>query len=153
RSIAGLSDSLSTLRRLGYPSRRKTRIQPLVRRYWTGFPPAGLQRKVSEYRHLILLSQALLGAITSTDASAGTCGAAILAASSLRSVGINRGGKGGLSPVPLRCPSCGGGRGRDRGPRQLGEGDDAAQALGVECTAFAHPPAERLPARPGRPPK
>jgi hypothetical protein len=41
RSIAGRSDSLSTLRRLGYPSRRKTRFQPLVRRYWTGFDPQG----------------------------------------------------------------------------------------------------------------
>src|SRR5262245_29515036 len=41
RSIEGRSDSLSTLRRLGYPSRRKTRFQPLVRRYWTGFDPQG----------------------------------------------------------------------------------------------------------------
>src|SRR5262249_16667601 len=48
RSIAWRSDSLSTLRRLGYPSQRKTRFQPLVRRYWAGFPPAGFQRKVSE---------------------------------------------------------------------------------------------------------
>src|SRR5262249_5288086 len=69
RSIAGLSDSRSTLRRLGHPSRRKTRFQPLVRRYWTGFPPAGLRWKVSECLHLILLPQALLGAITSTDAT------------------------------------------------------------------------------------
>ena len=28
--------------------RRKTRLRPLVRRYWTGFSPAGFQRKVSE---------------------------------------------------------------------------------------------------------
>jgi transcriptional regulator with XRE-family HTH domain len=28
-----------------------------------------------------------------------------------------------------------------------------AEALGVECTAFVHPPAERPPAGPGRPPK
>ena len=41
RSIAWLSDSLSTLRRAGYPARRKTRFQPLVRRYWTGFYPQG----------------------------------------------------------------------------------------------------------------
>jgi hypothetical protein len=30
------------------PPRRKTRFQPLVRRYWTGFSPAGFLRKVSE---------------------------------------------------------------------------------------------------------
>ena len=41
RSIAWLSDSLSTLRRVSYPTRRKTRFQPLVRRYWTGFDPQG----------------------------------------------------------------------------------------------------------------
>ena len=53
RSIAWRSGSLSTLRRLGYPVRRKTRFQPLVRRYWTGFPPAGSLRKVSEcFLHL-----------------------------------------------------------------------------------------------------
>ena len=41
RSIARRSGSLSTLRRLGYPIRRKTRFQPLVRRYWAGFNPQG----------------------------------------------------------------------------------------------------------------
>src|SRR5262249_61842562 len=71
RSLAGRSDSRSTLRRAGYPDRRKTRFQPLVRRYWTGFPPAGLRWKVSECLHLILLPQALLGAITSTEAPRG----------------------------------------------------------------------------------
>jgi hypothetical protein len=40
RSIAWLSDSLSTLRSAGYPVPRKTRFRPLVRRYRTGFPPA-----------------------------------------------------------------------------------------------------------------
>ena len=61
RSIAWLSDSLSTLRRAGRPVRRKTRFQPLVRRYWTGFPPAGFRRKVSEcFVHLSLLPQACL---------------------------------------------------------------------------------------------
>ena len=40
RSIAWLSDSLSTLRRAGYPTPRKTRFQLLVRLYWTGFSPA-----------------------------------------------------------------------------------------------------------------
>jgi hypothetical protein len=40
RSIAWLSDSLSTLRGLGCPTPRKTRFRPLVRRYRTGFPPA-----------------------------------------------------------------------------------------------------------------
>jgi hypothetical protein len=39
RSIAWLSDSLFTLRRASYPTRRKTRFRPLVRRYRTGFPP------------------------------------------------------------------------------------------------------------------
>ena len=48
RSIVWLSDSLSTLRQAGCPVRRKTRFQPLVRRYWTGLSPAGFQRKVSE---------------------------------------------------------------------------------------------------------
>ena len=36
RSIAWLSDSLSTLRRVRYLPRRKTRFRPLVRRYRTG---------------------------------------------------------------------------------------------------------------------
>ena len=42
RSIAWLSDSLSTLRRtvVTLPTRRKTHFQLLVRLYWTGFPPA-----------------------------------------------------------------------------------------------------------------
>ena len=40
RSIAWLSDSLSTLRRAGHPTPRKTRFQLLVRLYWTGFSPA-----------------------------------------------------------------------------------------------------------------
>jgi hypothetical protein len=67
RSIAGLSDSRPTLRRLGYPIRRKTRFQPLVRRYWAGFYPQGSNgRFQSASLHLILLPQALLGAITST---------------------------------------------------------------------------------------
>jgi len=48
RSIAWLSDSLSTLRSAGYPAPRKTRFRPLVRRYRTGFPPAGFLRKVSK---------------------------------------------------------------------------------------------------------
>ena len=43
RSIAWLSDSLSTLRRVRYLPRRKTRFRPLVRRYRTGFPPAGFR--------------------------------------------------------------------------------------------------------------
>ena len=41
RSIAWLSDSLSTLRTRVTPTQRKTRFQPLVRRYWTGFHPQG----------------------------------------------------------------------------------------------------------------
>jgi hypothetical protein len=41
RSIAWLSDSRPTLRRTGCPARRKTRFQPLVRRYWTGLYPQG----------------------------------------------------------------------------------------------------------------
>ena len=40
RSIAWLSDSLFTLRRVRYRTRRKTRFQLLVRLYWTGFTPA-----------------------------------------------------------------------------------------------------------------
>ena len=61
RSIARRSDSRPTLRRVGYPTRRKTHFQPLVRRYWAGFPPAMSQQKVSErFRHLILLLQACL---------------------------------------------------------------------------------------------
>jgi len=40
RSIAWLSNSLSTLRSEGYPAPRKTRFQLLVRLYWTGFAPA-----------------------------------------------------------------------------------------------------------------
>ncbi len=40
RSIAWLSDSLSTLRSASCPAPRKTRFRPLVRHYRTGFPPA-----------------------------------------------------------------------------------------------------------------
>jgi hypothetical protein len=40
RSIAWLSDSLFTLRRDRYLTRRKTRFQLLVKLYWTGFSPA-----------------------------------------------------------------------------------------------------------------
>ena len=47
-SIAWLSDSLSTHRRVRYLPRRKTRFRPLVRRYRTGFPPARFLRKVSK---------------------------------------------------------------------------------------------------------
>ena len=43
RSIAWLSDSLFTLRSAGCPAPRKTRFRPLVRRYRTGFPPAGFR--------------------------------------------------------------------------------------------------------------
>jgi hypothetical protein len=43
RSIAWHSDWLSTLRSPGYPDPRKTRFRPLVRRYRTGFPPAGFR--------------------------------------------------------------------------------------------------------------
>ena len=72
RSIAWLSNSLSTLRRLGYPIRRKTRFQPLVRRYWTGFHPQGSNERFQRASlHLILLPQTLLGAITSTEAKNG----------------------------------------------------------------------------------
>ncbi len=47
-SITGLSDWLSTLRRVRYLTRRKTRFWPLVKRYQTGFPPAGSRSKVSD---------------------------------------------------------------------------------------------------------
>ncbi len=40
RSIAWLSDWLSTHHRVRYLPQRKTRFRPLVRRYRTGFPPA-----------------------------------------------------------------------------------------------------------------
>ena len=48
RSIAWLSDSLSTHHQVRYLLRRKTRFRPLVRRYRTGFPPEGSLRKVSD---------------------------------------------------------------------------------------------------------
>src|SRR5262249_15339303 len=52
------------------PPRRKTRFQPLVRRYWTGSLPQGSNgRFQSASLHLILLPQALLGAITSSVAA------------------------------------------------------------------------------------
>ena len=73
RSIAWLSDSLSTLRRAGYPATTQDSLpaagQALpdglsTRRVPTkGFRAASL--------HLILLSQALLGAITSTEVTRG----------------------------------------------------------------------------------
>ena len=43
---------------------RKTRSQPLVRRYWTGFPPAGFLRKVSNlFPYISSPFPKLLGAI------------------------------------------------------------------------------------------
>jgi len=51
-SITWLSDWLSTLRHVRYLTQRKTRFRPLVRRYRTGFPPAGSQSKVSNSRHV-----------------------------------------------------------------------------------------------------
>ena len=51
-SMAWLSDWLSTLRRPGYPVPRKTRFRPLVRRYRTGFTPAGSLSKVSNSHHV-----------------------------------------------------------------------------------------------------
>jgi hypothetical protein len=68
-SIAWLSDSLSTPRRVRYLPRRKTRFRPLVRRYRTGFPPAGFLRKVSVLFPYISSSfPKLLGAMRSTSA-------------------------------------------------------------------------------------
>ena len=69
-SIAWLSDSLSTLRRAGYPASTQDSLPAAGQALLDGLPPAGFQRKVSEcFVHLILLPQALLGAITSTDAT------------------------------------------------------------------------------------
>jgi hypothetical protein len=49
--------------------RRKTRFRPLVKLYRTGFPPAGLLRKVSDlYSTFHPPFPSLLGAITSTEA-------------------------------------------------------------------------------------
>lgn len=49
---------------------RKTRFRPLVRRYRTGFYPQGsVERFQICFLHLILLSQASLGAIDATSAS------------------------------------------------------------------------------------
>ena len=48
-SITSLSDLLSTLRSDRYRSQRKTRFWPLVRRYQTGFTPAGSLTKVSDF--------------------------------------------------------------------------------------------------------
>jgi hypothetical protein len=68
-SIAWLPDSLSTPRRVRYLPRRKTRFRPLVRRYRTGFPPAGFLRKVSVmFPHISSSFPKLLGAMRSTAA-------------------------------------------------------------------------------------
>lgn len=53
-SITWLSDSLSTLRHVRYLTQRKTRFRPSVKRYRTGFPPAGSQSKVSNSHHVNL---------------------------------------------------------------------------------------------------
>jgi len=60
--------------------RRKTRFRPLVKHYRTGFPPAGLLRKVSDlYSTFHPPFPSLLCAITSTGAAngAGTCPAGV----------------------------------------------------------------------------
>jgi hypothetical protein len=51
-SITWLSDSLSTLRHASYRTQRKTRFRPSVKRYRTGFPPAGSQPEVSNSHHV-----------------------------------------------------------------------------------------------------
>lgn len=51
-SITWLSNSLSTLRHARYLTQRKTRFRPSVKRYRTGFPPAGSQSKVSNSHHV-----------------------------------------------------------------------------------------------------
>jgi hypothetical protein len=68
RSIAWLSDSLSTHHQGRYLPRRKTRFRPLVRRYRTGFPPARFLRKVSKLFPYISSSSfpKLLGTMKST---------------------------------------------------------------------------------------
>jgi hypothetical protein len=78
RSIAWLSGSLSTLRRAGYPASTQDSLPAVGQTLLDGLLPAGFLRKVSEVQslHPFPLSQALLGAITSTEASPGTCGAA-----------------------------------------------------------------------------
>src|SRR5262249_2639930 len=77
RSIAWLSNSLSTLRRAGYPVSTQDALPAVGQTLLDGLRPAGFLRKVSEVQslHLFLLPQALLGAITSTQASTDTCGA------------------------------------------------------------------------------
>ncbi len=56
------------LRSEGYPTPRKTRLRPLVRRYRAGFPPARFQRKVSDQPPFISSPfPKLLGAIGSTE--------------------------------------------------------------------------------------
>jgi hypothetical protein len=51
-SITWLSDSLSTLRHARYLTQRKTRFRPSVKRYRTGFPPAGSLPEVSNSHHV-----------------------------------------------------------------------------------------------------
>jgi hypothetical protein len=78
RSIAGLSDSLSTLRRAGYPDPTQDSLPAVGQTLLNGLPPAGLRRKVSE---CFVTSPppfpSLLGAITSTERSACTSSAAM----------------------------------------------------------------------------
>src|SRR5262249_43346139 len=87
RSIAGLSGSLSTLRRAGYPAPTQDSLPAVGQTLLDGLLPAGSQRKVSG---VLLTSHppfpSLLGAITSTCARKSTSRA--------------RGG-----PQKLTCPS------------------------------------------------
>ena len=53
RSIAWLSDSLFTLRRDRYLTRRKTRFQLLVRLYWTGFTPARFRERFQSCDYIL----------------------------------------------------------------------------------------------------
>jgi len=73
RSIAGLSGSLSTLRRAGYPAPTQDSLPAVGQTLLDGLLPAGSQRKVSG---VLLTSHppfpSLLGAITSTEVSTGT---------------------------------------------------------------------------------
>jgi len=71
RSIAWLSDSLSTLRRVGYPTTTQDSLPAAGQALPDGLSTRRVPMKGfrSAFLHLILLSQAWLGTITSTQAS------------------------------------------------------------------------------------
>ena len=93
--------AIATHRVADRPDRFEPRVKKRRRNHygWLTKPRSEVKRMMAKG-----LTEIYVPFDTSTEASAGTCGAAILAASSLLSLGRSRSGRGCLFPVPLPLP-------------------------------------------------